>query len=1229
MLRLVSIGILGCSLVMSKAQNVKGTITCNGAGVPGVAVSDGYEVVTTNEDGEYSFTSKKTNGYVFYSLPGGYEPEVKDGFAPKIWEKLSTKIDEIETHDFRLKKVNNDKHRLIVGADTHLAARTCDLVQFGSQFIKRLRQEVKDAGDTPIYSTILGDLAWDNYWYANSYDLASFMNTLTNDKYPLILFPVMGNHDNDGATTPNADTDFNASAPFRNIVCPNYYSYNLGKIHYVVLDDIYYKNEDTGGSYSTGIVGTRNYDNHITQEQLDWLKKDLALVDKDTPVFLGMHIPVWRLNSSFSTYAGLTNHNSINSTVALSEIVKDFKTVHIITGHTHYNYHVYPEAYPNIHENNIAAVCATWWWTGIMTGRHICRDGSPGGYEVFDIDGTDIKWKYHSIEDPSNPQFIVYDLNTVKEFYNTNATMQAILTKYTTRTNYGKYGNNMLLLNVYNYDPNWNIEVTENNKKLPVTRSYIEDPLHTLAYDVPRMAQNNSLTSDFMSNKSLHIFTVQCETATAPVTVKVTDAFGNVYEQQVQRPIPYTINKNIQTNEDALVDIHFDHGGMRNTGSYNTIDLGYRGTATTVMDPVKDATYGVTDNSATSYFFLKYDKNSTLGQAFAHKATWELLFRLDKSTPQGTDGVHKIFSSQQDGGWSLCYNLNKGLGFQYVTSNDGDAAVNTALFVTPHIITGRFYHIAVTVDNDNKTLAIYINGKKAGETKITGNEFRFPNCGTTRRETGMWFCLGADPGGTDNLGSASNSNASTFVFARIYDDIKGDDEVAALYNDDVKYYTEAQKPSTEDMLIDAVFNANGAIDASAYGDSISHIDPMGKPVLQYNAEQKRYEGVFSGYDTGKSSQNYSRTFFMRPLYYEPSITSQMSDAFSIEVYAKPNSDNPAVNTSPMSIQQSGGVGIEFRATGIIAWNCNTYGYINSNSGLVADRAALKTAANSFNTQYNHYVFVYDRLGGLSKIYINGQQKNSAAINEKDYLDFPFALYQWMVIGGDARANVGTICDFPWNGNISIARLWGKALTQEDISLLYSQAKTPKASITTDAKGYATACMPFAMAMPSGLTAYVATDQSYDKVSLAQLASTDEVVAYGIPVLLQGEPNTTYTLEAADLETATLLTPTVNLLEGTLATKPVKDDEMYLLGSTDNGESVLNLSAATTMQANLAYLPSDNSGSKIKMIYNIDAIKAAANVQRHKSNAYYDLQGRIVAKPKKGIYILNGRKVYVK
>lgn len=87
-------------------------------------------------------------------------------------------------------------------------------------------------------------------------------------------------------------------------MCPNYYSYNLGKIHYVVLDNIIYQNKKGKGPYKKGVVGERNYKCEITGEQLEWLKKDLAFVDTNTTVVVEFHSPTWVLDKILSRQKG-------------------------------------------------------------------------------------------------------------------------------------------------------------------------------------------------------------------------------------------------------------------------------------------------------------------------------------------------------------------------------------------------------------------------------------------------------------------------------------------------------------------------------------------------------------------------------------------------------------------------------------------------------------------------------------------------------------------------------------------------------------------------------------------------------------------------------------------------------------------------------------------------------------------------------------------------------------
>lgn len=61
-----------------------GKVSCDGSGIPGVVVSDGYEVTVTGEDGSYALTSAKKHGYVFISIPSGYEVKGK-GVQPQFF----------------------------------------------------------------------------------------------------------------------------------------------------------------------------------------------------------------------------------------------------------------------------------------------------------------------------------------------------------------------------------------------------------------------------------------------------------------------------------------------------------------------------------------------------------------------------------------------------------------------------------------------------------------------------------------------------------------------------------------------------------------------------------------------------------------------------------------------------------------------------------------------------------------------------------------------------------------------------------------------------------------------------------------------------------------------------------------------------------------------------------------------------------------------------------------
>lgn len=510
-----------------EGMTIKGVVYCDGVGVSDVVVSDGVEVAITDKDGIYYLPSKKEKQFVFVSIPGGYEVEKRENQA-KFFARLSGG-EQVEQVNFSLSKVDNKKHILLTMADLHLADRNNDLKQFSQGFVTDINSYInkRKAEGVSVYGITLGDLSWDGYWYSNKFALPEFTKYMNGVQ--CTVFHTMGNHDND----PYVAADWFAEEAYRTHIGPTYYSFNLGDVHYIVLDNTEYIN--TGGAL--GNVGSRNYNGRLVKDQMEWLKKDLAtLKDKSTPVVVAMHIPIHG-HPSINNQGEQTNRVTLQNGNDIMNCLSDFKNVHVLSGHTHINYTVL--AKENITEHNTAAVCATWWWTGRdgYANNHICRDGSPGGYGVWDIDGTNLMWSYKGIGFEDDYQFRAYDLNQTlitAEKFAPNSTDEKLAP-------YAKHyavpnTKNEVLINVWGYNDQWKVEVSENGKALEVKRVKDLDPLHIISYEAMRLNKNATPTDAFVSTETVNLFKVQASSPNSSLSIKVTDQFGRTYTEEMERP---------------------------------------------------------------------------------------------------------------------------------------------------------------------------------------------------------------------------------------------------------------------------------------------------------------------------------------------------------------------------------------------------------------------------------------------------------------------------------------------------------------------------------------------------------------------------------------------------------------------------------------------------------------------------------------------------------------------
>lgn len=436
---------------LKRDNTIKGTVTNGKRGIPNVVISDGYSVVITDAKGNYTITPDDKATNLFMSTPAGYEFKT-DYNVNRQYETLGSR----NQYDFKLKalKRNDNKHQFIIWADPQVKTKK-DVKEMMDTVVPDVQQLVKSMGENAlIHGICVGDIVWDNHALFTDYNQAVA-------EMGIPFFQALGNHDMDYRLGGDETSD----KTFKEVYGPTYYSFNRGKAHYVVLDDVRYLGVE------------REYDGYLSENQLSWLSKDLQHIAKDQLLIINLHIPV---------------HNSVKNNTELYALLEGFKNVHIMSGHTHYNLNKITNG---IYEHNHGTVCGAWW-----TGP-ICGDGTPRGYGVYEVNGTELKWYYKSTGFDKNKQLSVY---------------------VDTLTNQKR-----LIANIWNWDPEWRVEYFLDDKSMGAPeqqKGY--DPLAVQLYKGDHMPVKRSFVEPQQMD---HLFIAHFSPEVKTVKVIATDRFGEKY----------------------------------------------------------------------------------------------------------------------------------------------------------------------------------------------------------------------------------------------------------------------------------------------------------------------------------------------------------------------------------------------------------------------------------------------------------------------------------------------------------------------------------------------------------------------------------------------------------------------------------------------------------------------------------------------------------------------------
>lgn len=537
-------------------MTIKGVVYCGDEPVQGAQVSDGVNVTLTDENGWYYLASAKECGHVFVCNPKGYKYTRKAKY-PEFYKTVDTeRPSAVEQADFELERDEATDHTILFLADIQMCGRNEDIRQYEENAVGDINTSISNARKQgkDVYVITLGDQSYNTYWHSYNIGIPEIHESM-NLLDPDAIFNCMGNHDNN----PKIAGDWAASADYREQWGPTYYSFNIGEIHYVVLDNIEFTNAECKNTFEC----------NITTSVIKWLRKDLANVSKDTPIVVCMHAPLfYRPQCSKPNVPDPTKYR-YNYGSQFYNSVKGFKDVRVFTGHAHTNYTV---SYLNMTEYNVGAIGGNLWWTGyFVNGNSVCTDGSPGGYRVLDTSGKELKTYYKCIGFDNGYQFRCYDLNnchiTASRFapsYKNPADIDTWLANGYgfDSSDYNSDGTpkipNRVLINVFAYDTNWKVEVLEDGKPLEVSRISGYDPFSMISDGCQRFEKTGHNNSGNPTQNS-HLFLVTAKYATSPLSIKVTDQYGSVYTQVMERPKGFSIDRYTPQNEQsAIFDIDSD-----------------------------------------------------------------------------------------------------------------------------------------------------------------------------------------------------------------------------------------------------------------------------------------------------------------------------------------------------------------------------------------------------------------------------------------------------------------------------------------------------------------------------------------------------------------------------------------------------------------------------------------------------------------------------------------------
>ncbi|MDF1824166.1 MAG: calcineurin-like phosphoesterase family protein [Verrucomicrobiales bacterium] len=358
-------------------------------GIEGIPVSNQREVVVTNADGKWSLPHDDDTIF-FVIKPSGWKTPVDENQIPQFYyihkpngSPKNFRYPGVDptgplppSIDFALTPSEEpDQFKAIFFGDPQPSS--IDQVDYiAHDVIAEL------IGTDAKFGVTLGDIMFDKL---NLFEPS-------NANIALIGIPwynVIGNHDLNYDSPGDRDSD----ETFHRHFGPNYYSFDYGAVHFIVLDDVEWGRQNSNGK--------KSYIGGLDEAQLSFVKNDLELVPDEKLIMLMMHIPL----------TGVENRTD------LYRLIEQRPYSLSISGHTHWHAHQYitekdgwQGAEPHHHIVNVT-VSGTWWKgekDEVGIPHATMRDGAPNGYSIITFDGANHTLDFKAARQPASHQMTIH-----------------------------------------------------------------------------------------------------------------------------------------------------------------------------------------------------------------------------------------------------------------------------------------------------------------------------------------------------------------------------------------------------------------------------------------------------------------------------------------------------------------------------------------------------------------------------------------------------------------------------------------------------------------------------------------------------------------------------------------------------------------------------------------------------------------------------------------------------